>query len=64
MSKEIKLIDESCIGCVHRAYFDGGEYFCDYIGDEGHMRPCPAGKGCTEYEKGESNRMVRLSLHN
>lgn len=37
-----------CEGCFHFVR-SGNEPHCDYIGNVGHMRPCPAGRDCTEY---------------
>ena len=37
-----------CEGCAH-FIVNYGDKHCDYIGDTGHMRPCPAGRDCTEY---------------
>lgn len=39
-------------GCIHQARWDEHTKFCAYILDEGHRRPCPAGKDCTEYKRG------------
>ena len=36
-----------CDGCFHFGYV-GSNAHCDYIGNTGHRRPCPAGEGCTE----------------
>jgi hypothetical protein len=33
-----------------------GSSYCNYIFIEGHKRPCPPGKGCTEYKKGKRPR--------
>lgn len=44
----ITMVDKHCKGCVHLAWMGGGFYWCDYIGDTGKPRPCPAGQGCTE----------------
>lgn len=46
--------DEYCRGCVHLnkldcyGWFNMYAWYCNYICDEKHSRPCPAGKGCTE----------------
>lgn len=35
---------QGCIGCVD---FSDHAKFCDYLGNNGHVRPCPAGPdGC------------------
>lgn len=39
---------EHCAGCAH--FIENyGDKHCDYIGDTDRMRPCPAGRDCTEY---------------
>lgn len=46
------LVDEYCKGCIHLEGDQvnwGGFKHCNYILDVGKPRPCPAGKGCTEY---------------
>jgi hypothetical protein len=43
-------------GCIHRARWDERTTFCACILDEGHRRPCPAGKDCTEYKRGSRKR--------
>lgn len=37
-----------CGGCFHLIHA-GQEPCCNYLVNVGRMRPCPAGKGCTEY---------------
>lgn len=46
-------IAKTCRGCYHyKPYYWGTinqQWYCDYIGDTGHKRPCPPGAGCTCY---------------
>lgn len=56
--------DEYCRGCVHLNKLDGYGWFniawyCNYICDEKHSRPCPAGKGCTEKKTAGRKRRKR-----
>lgn len=37
-----------CKGCVYWGGFYEHNACCNYIFIEGHSRPCPPGKGCTE----------------
>lgn len=41
-----------CKKCKYSMYMSGyaPNIACDYIGATDHMRPCPAGKGCTVFE--------------
>lgn len=51
------MCDETCKGCVYVRVMAGEIGFsnrrtrqtawCDFIGANGHSRPCPARKGCT-----------------
>ena len=51
------MCDETCKGCAYVRVMAGEIGFgnrrtqqtawCDFIGVNGHSRPCPAGKGCT-----------------
>ena len=46
---------EICGGCAH--YYgtpSSGTEHCDFIGDTGKRRPCPAGGECTEYITAEA----------
>ena len=48
-------VDSYCSGCIYLCYV-GSDYksnACDYIGQTGHRRPCPAGKGCTVRKAGK-----------
>jgi hypothetical protein len=42
--------------CIHRGYWDTHVWCCEYIFNTGHRRPCPAGPGCTVYEKRQRPR--------
>jgi len=47
------LCTRRCRSCIHG--FDFGEGAgCEYILNTTHRRPCPAGTGCTEFERGPS----------
>lgn len=48
-------MDKSCIGCVHYYAMFRANKCCNYIFDEGHMRPCPPGRGCSVYKPKEQN---------
>ncbi len=39
-----------CKGCLHLGWA-GKEPICDYLGQVGHVRPCPPGEGCTEHTR-------------
>lgn len=50
--------EKHCKGCVYwGAAYEGNEC-CNYIFVEGHSRPCPPGKGCTEKIVGKRKRAV------
>lgn len=55
---EIGICNERCKKCVHcgRASMGKGYKTCDYILNTNHRRPCPAGKGCTEFATGKKKR--------
>lgn len=44
-------------GCVYAGKLVG-EPVCNYLFDAGHPRPCPAGRGCTEYKRGKRKKPV------
>ena len=45
-TQAMNVCDKYCRGCGH--YRGGsGAWTCEYLLDEGHRRPCPAGEGCT-----------------
>ena len=44
-----------CKGCKYWGS-NYGSGCCNYIFIEGHRRPCPPGKGCTEYKRGRRPR--------
>lgn len=61
--KKNKVCDKTCIGCNHyrRLGSNGGELTlstccCHYILDEGHMRGCPAGRGCNKKDTSPMER--------
>lgn len=56
---EIGLCDKHCKKCIHSCYLNGSMYSCDYILNTGHRRPCPAGKGCTEYKEIAKKKTVK-----
>ena len=51
--ESLNKIVKGCRGCYHYKPYYWGEnlqrWYCDYIGDTGHKRPCPPGPGCTCY---------------
>lgn len=49
-AKPIAHCDSWCEDCGHRRKLLG-EWTCEYWNDTGHLRPCPAGTGCTEHTK-------------
>ena len=55
-----------CAGCFHFC-ISGMQTHCDYIGNTGHCRPCPAGEGCTERitpaEWRKKNESVRVEFN-
>lgn len=46
--------------CVHNGYWDTDTRFCSYLFDTGHLRPCTAGPGCTEYEPNKRPRKAKV----
>lgn len=49
-TQAMNVCDKYCRGCGH--YRGGsGAWTCEYLLDEGHRRPCPAGEGCTCHTK-------------
>lgn len=51
------LVGSYCEGCKY--YFCSAHdhnAMCEYFNDTGEIRPCPAGDGCTCYEKGKKKR--------
>lgn len=54
--KEHGLCNERCKKCVY--HIGVGMYTaCDYIGATGHIRPCPAGKGCTVFDSSKKPKV-------
>ena len=53
-----------CAGCVYRIRYNYGDrstgWGCDYIGIEGHHRPCRAGDDCTEFKPLVTGKKPRL----
>lgn len=47
-----------CEGCVYWGGCFKSNYCCNYIFIEGHSRPCPPGKGCTEKIVGKRKRTM------
>lgn len=39
--------EHPCTGCLHFYGRYHNNKCCNYLFDTGHMRPCPAGTGCT-----------------
>lgn len=39
--------EHPCTGCLHFYGRYHNNKCCNYLFDTGHMRPCPAGEGCT-----------------
>ena len=50
-----------CKGCKYWGS-NYGSGCCNYIFIEGHRRPCPTGKDCTEYRKGRRPRHIDLGV--
>ena len=61
-----KLVDDYCLGCVHRTIMTGvGESktpACGYILNTEQRRPCPPGEGCTVREIGKKGP-VGICIH-
>ena len=57
MEEKTKTVDSFCRGCIYLAQTGSGDKWCDYIGAEGHCRPCPAGRGCTARRTGKETRI-------
>ena len=59
------LVDKNCFGCWHLGRVHGkqttGFLYCRYILDTHKSRPCPAGAGCTVYEKKPQGEKRRAS---
>ena len=59
-------VETYCAGCFHFC-ISGMQTHCDYIGNTGHCRPCPAGEGCTERitpaEWRKKNESVRVEFN-
>ena len=49
-----------CKGCVYWGGDYDNNYCCNYIFIEGHSRPCPAGKDCTEKVIGKRIRPMEF----
>ena len=49
-----------CKGCVYWGGDYENNYCCNYIFIEGHRRPCPPGKGCTEKTLGKRKRTMEF----
>lgn len=47
-SKKLSICDSYCRGCYYLLGGDNGLMTCDYFEKADKLRPCPAGKGCTE----------------
>ena len=52
------VCNRTCRACIYamqlaNAGTSKATVCCDYIGRTGHMRPCPAGDGCTEFRPRE-----------
>jgi hypothetical protein len=56
------LVDKYCENCIHLEGAKTWRYFrhCNYILDVGRPRPCPAGKGCTEYRPAGKRKTHRV----
>ena len=56
----LNKIVQSCRGCCHyKSFFwvdRTQQWYCGYILDTHHKRPCPPGPGCTCYEKHRPTR--------
>lgn len=61
-----KVSRKYCGGCFHFGYVSSNAH-CNYIGNTGHCRPCPAGEGCTERitpaEWHKKNESVRVEFN-
>jgi hypothetical protein len=49
-----------CKGCVYWGGDYLNNYCCNYIFCEGHSRPCPPGKDCTEKVVGKRKRLMEF----
>ena len=47
-SKKQSICDSYCRGCYYLLGGNNGLMTCDYFEKADKLRPCPAGKGCTE----------------
>ena len=54
---------DGCKGCYYRKKPGGnGVSYCDYLGETGKTRGCPAGAGCIHYKPLASNKRLRKYL--
>ncbi len=53
---------DGCKGCMYRKRFGAYAGICDYLGETGKLRGCPAGKGCIHYKKLSNGKKLRQYL--
>ena len=59
----MSVVDKTCRGCKHlrtgSSTTSTSLYTCNYFVDTGHLRGCPAGKGCIRHTGRQKGRKAK-----